>query len=94
MAIRSTLTKRAGKQARQEVAGWELCANLTAVCGDGWEAGFSAGAAHFVEISRFRDPTANFEKKFAKLWEGPTSTCCARLALVDAERLGFARGIR
>ena len=24
MAIRSTLTKRAGKQARQEVAGWEL----------------------------------------------------------------------
>ena len=32
-------------------------------------AGFSAGAANFVEISRFRDPTANFEKKFAKFWE-------------------------
>ena len=34
MVIRSTSTKRAGKQARQEVAGWELCANLTAVCGE------------------------------------------------------------
>ena len=35
MTIRSTLTKRAGEQARQEVAGWELArsANLTMVRG-------------------------------------------------------------
>ena len=33
----------------------------------------SSPARKFRKISAFRDPTANFEKKFAKFWERATA---------------------